>query len=333
MRPDKNRFRVLIVGCGELGSRHLQAVAPLPEVYEIEVVDPRPEALDLGRRCLAEVSACQPNVTFRWLSSLEEASRGGDLCIVATLAGVRCQLVKRAAESLGYRSFLLEKLVTQSVEEYERFLCFSKQRELSVWVNCLPRAHSFHQGVRTRLDPSETICLTVMGGNYGLATGGIHAVDLFAFYDEATAIEIVGSEVDPMLHPSRHGPEIFDLSGTIRGVTKKGSQFSLTYTADHRHYEYFSIATRSYRCVVDHIQRWAVESDEESDWSWRQVPFGEDLLVSVMGKALVREILATRRCKLPTLEECFAAHRFILGELQPHFSKLLGKESERCPVT
>ena len=40
--------RILIVGCGELGTRHLQAVASLNEVVEIEVVDPRPEGLELG---------------------------------------------------------------------------------------------------------------------------------------------------------------------------------------------------------------------------------------------------------------------------------------------
>ena len=45
----RSGYRVLIVGCGEIGSRHLQAVASLPQVSEIEVVDPRPEALELGR--------------------------------------------------------------------------------------------------------------------------------------------------------------------------------------------------------------------------------------------------------------------------------------------
>ena len=30
------KFKILIVGCGELGSRHLQAVATLPTVEEIE---------------------------------------------------------------------------------------------------------------------------------------------------------------------------------------------------------------------------------------------------------------------------------------------------------
>ena len=70
--------RVLIVGCGEIGSRHLQAVCALPEVTEIEIVDGRSDALELGRARVAEVSDRQPHIAFRWLPALDEASRDGD---------------------------------------------------------------------------------------------------------------------------------------------------------------------------------------------------------------------------------------------------------------
>ena len=45
---------LLLIGCGELGSRHLQALASLPSDIQsniqIEVLDSRPEALDIGRQ-------------------------------------------------------------------------------------------------------------------------------------------------------------------------------------------------------------------------------------------------------------------------------------------
>ncbi len=70
--PD-SQFRVLIVGCGQLGSRHLQAVASLTSAYCIEVVDPRPEALQLGRDRLHELGVDRlPEV--RWLQSLDDAT-------------------------------------------------------------------------------------------------------------------------------------------------------------------------------------------------------------------------------------------------------------------
>ncbi len=323
--------RILIVGCGQLGSRHLQAVASLSQVREVEVVDPRPEALALGRERLAEVPDRIHSTTFRWLSALEDASRGGDLCIVATQAQGRCQLVKESAETFGYKTFLLEKLVAQSIQEMEDLMAFARARELSAWVNCKTRAYPFHRRVKQRLDPGEPIIFSVFGGNQGLANNGIHNVDLFAFFDGADRIVSAGSHIDPMLHRTKRGT--FDLSGTLHGSTEKGSHFTLSYASDHENSECLSVSTRRYRCIVDHQLRWAVEGEAASGWVWRPTPFTGNLAVSQMTKSFVTEILAAGRCELPTLEESLVSHRFILGELQPHFSRLLEREIDLCPVT
>ena len=325
--------RILIVGCGQLGSRHLQAVAPLPEVVEVEIVDPRPESLSLGRDRVSEVLGCGASTKFRWLSSLEEASQGGDLCIVATLAKGRCQLVRDVANTLGYSSFLLEKIVGQSTAEIESLLEFSKARALSVWVNCQTRAFPFHERVKRRLDPQEPIVLSVVGGNHGLATNGVHHADLFAFYDQATSIKSSGSSVDPVLHPSKRGDSLFDLSGALNGHSDKGSRFNLVYAADHISSEQVYIATRQYRCIVDQVYRWAIESDSNTGWAWQPAPFEGNIFVSHMTKQFASDIFAHGRCALPDLEESLVSHRFILSELQPHFSRLLSQDVELCPVT
>lgn len=331
--PSQSECRVLVVGCGELGSRHLQAVACLPQVAEVEIVDPRPEALQLGQKRLAEVVSPQSNTIFRWLSSLEEASPGGDLCILSTRADVRCPVVEEVAKDLAYSRFILEKLVAQSVPEYQRLMGFAKERDLAIWVNCKTRAYGIHKRVKSYLDATEPLILSWVGANHGLATNGVHAADLFAFYDESERIESAGGHVDPVLHPSKRGNGLFDLSGTLSGYTRKGSQFSLSFARDYQGPDQVVIASPRYRCVVDHLQRWAYESDETSGWRWRPSPFEEDLLVSHMTKGFASDILRFGRCDLPTLEECFVAHRFILSELLPHFNNLMGLDGVRCPVT
>ena len=324
---------VLIVGCGQLGSRHLQAVASLPQVAQIEVVDPRREALSCGRTRLDEAPDRQPMMSIRWLSSLDEATSGGDLCIVATQAQGRCQLMREIVQRCGYRRFLLEKIVGQSIREIEELEQFLRVRECAAWVNLKTRAYPIHQRAKQRLDPAEPLLFSALGGNHGLANNGVHTADLFAFYDGASRIDLVGASIDPVLHPSKRGEQVFDLSGTLQGATEKGSHFTLSYARDHAQSEVLSITTRRYRCVVDHMNRWAVESDASTKWNWRPVPFEDDILVSHMTKAFVTDILASGRCDLPTLAESLAAHRFILGALQPTFSELFEQSVEYCPVT
>jgi predicted dehydrogenase len=330
---EKSGYVVLIVGCGQIGSRHLQAVAALPQVCRIEIVDPQDDALGLGRERLLEVPDRQLRTSFRWLPSLDDATRGGDLCIISTQADVRCQLVRRIVSELGYSSFMLEKFIAQSVQEYEGFMDFAEKQRLSVWVNCKGRAHPSHQRVKAHLDPSEPIIFSMIGGNHGLVNNGVHAADLFVFYDGADRIESAGAFIDPVLHPSMHGKGLFDLSGTLHGCTKKGSQFFLSFAADHTGPGFFSVASRRYRAVIDDVMHWLYESTIETGWAWRKVPFEANLMISNMTRAFAADILASGRCELPTLQDCFPAHRFILEELLPHFNRLLGVDSDRCPVT
>lgn len=326
-------YRVLIVGCGQLGSRHLQAVASLPSVKEIEVVDPRPEALEIARRLLTEIPERQFPVSFRWISSVKEATKGGDLCIVATQAKGRGQVVQEVAEVLAYRSFLLEKIVTESVSEYENLLEFSKRKNLSVWINCKTRAYPISKWIKKRLKASEPILFNVLGGNHGLANNGIHEADLFVFFDGGNRLEGKGIHIDPILHSSKRGSHVFDLSGTMLGVTERGSQFTLSFANDHVGPDHISVVTKSYRCIVDHMHRWAFESDMELGGAWKMVPFEGNLMVSQMTKTFAIDILTKGSCELPTLEDCFPSHRFILGELQPHFNRLLKENNNYCPVT
>lgn len=324
-------IRVLIVGCGQLGSRHLQAVASLPQVDEIEVVDPRPEALEMGRQRLGEVLGQHARIRTRWLASFDDARPDGALCIVATQAQGRCQLVRAITERLRYSTFLLEKIVGQSISEVEELLEFTEGRRLSVFVNFKGRCSPFYQRVKRLLRPDDPMLFSVVGGNHGLANNGIHAADLFAFYDGATHIELAGARIDPVLHRTKRGT--LDLSGTLQGYTRKGSHFTISYAADHDRSEQIAITTRSYRCIVDNLARWAVESHARTRWTWQPVPFEGNLAVSEMTKQFAADLIRDGRCELPTLAESLVAHRFILETLKPHFSHLLNEELVLCPVT
>ncbi len=327
-----SKTRVLIAGCGQLGSRHLQAVAALSDVESIEVYDPRPEGLELGRSRLAEASGRRVQ-DVRWLSSLEDATVPGDLCVVATRADVRCDVVREVATRLGYRAFLIEKIVAQSVRDYRSLLQFAEDNSLSVWVNCKARANISHQRIKSMLDPDRPIVFTAQGGNFGLANNGVHAADLFAFFDSADSIEAAASFVDSKLHPSKRGEDVFDLTGTLLGRTRKGSQFLLSYS-DHDTPDCFTIVAPGYRAVVDDMQRWFWESARDSDWQWTRVPYEQNIAVSRMTQTFAGDILHKGGCALPTLRECSPAHEFILNSLQPHFEKLLGQgQLDRCPVT
>lgn len=325
--------RILIVGCGDLGSRHLQAICAMPQVTEVEVIEPSAEGLDLGRKRVDEVKDRNPKITYRWLRSFDEASRGGDLCIVATLADVRCQVTHDVVNQLEYSSFLLEKMVAQSIGDYERLIQFSEKMGLSIWVNCQMRAHDAFKRAKEKINSELPFVFSVTGGNHGLATNGIHAADLFVFYAGTDAIEEVAKNVDMVLHPSKRGGHFFDLSGTLYGVTDKGSNFMLALRAGHNGPMCYSLFSSEYRSIVEDTTRTHYESSQDSGWSWQQIPLSDDMNVSAMTRVFTADVLTRGRSEWPSLKACFPAHSFILKSLMPHFQKLMKSEQEKCPVT
>jgi predicted dehydrogenase len=328
-----SKKRILLVGCGQLGSRHLQAVASLPEVYEIQVVDPNAGSLALGQTRLKEVPDLNREIKFSWLPGLEKASHGGDLCILPTQARGRGELIKKIAKELGYKRFLVEKIVTQSMREYYDLMGFSKEQDLSIWVDCQTRTYEIHRRIKAQLDPQEPIVFGDFGGNHGLACNGIHYADLFLFYDNAKKIKSAGSRIDPILHKTKRGKDIFDLSGTLLGGSDKGSTCIISYSARHLSPDYVSIQTSRGKYIVDHIRQVAFESLAAEDWQWKPIELKENYRISHLSKGFVSKILNDQDPLLPTLEECRASHEYILGELLPHFNRLLKVEQGICPVT
>ena len=322
---------VLLVGCGEIGSRHLQAIASLGEVNQVEIVDERVEAHQLGQERLKEISDLNPRITFRWLRAIEEATPVGSLCIIATQAKGRAALMKKISGMLEYNRFLVEKVVTQSVGEYEDLLQFSRARNVRAWVNCKTRASEFHVRARRLLESDAPIQFSVFAGNHGLAMNGIHSVDLFVYYDRCRTLTRVGEFLNPVVQPTKRGT--YDLSGTLSARSDRNSNLCISFASDHLAPPSYLVASSQYRFFLEQWDRIAYESTPGDNWTWRRVPFEENLLISHMSKRIVRDILTDDRCLLPTLEEAYPAHAFVLAELLEQFRKLMNIELDSCPIT
>ncbi len=325
--------RILLVGCGQLGSRHLQALVALKDVAEIFVLDPNPASLELGQFRVREVADANPNIRLSWFDDMSKIPVGGDLCLMATQAQGRGPLFKKIAQDLCYRIFMIEKIVTPSLGEYQDLVRFSEQHGIRAWVNCQTRTFSVDQYIKRLIRPEDPVILSDVGGNHGLATYGVHVADLFLHFDGSSEIKLARAQIEPALHPSKRGKDLFDLSGIITGYTEKGSHLLMSFSGAHKTPDIMNVITPRGRFMVDHIHENAYQSLEEAGWKWQQIPIDGNWVVSRTTREIATDILFKGMCALPTLKECYPAHDFILSTLKPHFEKLMGKQLNSCPVT
>ena len=64
--------RIILVGCGNIGSRHLQAIAKLSYEIKIDIVEPNDDAQNLAKSRLNEISYDKTTHKFFWYKSINE---------------------------------------------------------------------------------------------------------------------------------------------------------------------------------------------------------------------------------------------------------------------
>ena len=177
--------KLLIVGAGQLGSRHLQALAGLSsDTYQISVVDPVDASLIIAKQRYQEVSlATSPNCNF--VNSLEAlAGEMFEVAVVATNAAIRLQVVKALLQQVKVKFLILEKVLFQSVSQLDEACELLTKHGVKTWVNCPRRQFVAYQELAERFKHAQSMTLNVRGYNWGLGCNAIHFVDLWHYFTD-----------------------------------------------------------------------------------------------------------------------------------------------------
>src|ERR1700712_2173464 len=130
--------KILIVGCGELGSRFLQAAVSLENISQIDIIEPGEKAREVATQRMNDVCRNMSSVNVNWFADFDADLSAGDVAVIATQADIRLAVFEKALTK-GYRRFLIEKIVTQSDNDYHKMIALAKQHDAKVWVNCKTR--------------------------------------------------------------------------------------------------------------------------------------------------------------------------------------------------
>ena len=218
--------KVTLVGCGNIGSRHLQALVKLPYPIDIMIVDPNENSQKLAKSRLNELQFKKPNFNFTWHSYLENTTEC-DVVILATPSIDRVKLVEQLLE-IGNRKFLIEKMVCQSDREFDHLLSMINSHHAKVWVNASRRYYDSYQKIKNQITDSR-INLTINTGNMGLGSNAIHFVDLFLWMTGNKKIKLNGDYLDEKLLVNRRNTDLKEFSGTIIGKSPDGSTLSINF--------------------------------------------------------------------------------------------------------
>lgn len=324
---------IAVIGAGQLGSRHLQALALINRPISIEVVDSSTSSLDTARERFTQVLGRGFVKSVKYFDSIAKLSSKLDVVIVATTADSRRAVVEKVLNYKHVRYLILEKVVFQNPQDFIEIDKILNEKGVKAWVNCPRRMWPFYQQLKQKLKGAKNIEYLVSGANshVGLGCNGIHFLDHYAFLTGEVNINLNVDRLDNEIHDSKRAGFI-EFTGTIYGGSADGGIITISAYANNDAPVMVTILSDTMRCIIHEEESKAWLSEKECDWQWQQIEFTIPYQ-SQLTHIAIQNILDNNNCVLTSYHESWKLHEIFLKALKSHLSRCRMEEMESCPIT
>lgn len=322
-------MKLALIGAGELGSRHLQALALLDRPATIEVFEPVLTAQGKAEARFAQIKQ-SGRVSVKFLSRMEDFSPFLDLAIIATTADARLQALEQLLAEKNARYLILEKVVFQDVKSFDKAQRLLSRKKVKAWVNCPRRMWPFYQELKPKFN-GEKIDYRASASNLNLGSVAVHLLDHLSFFTGEYDYELSSERLDPDILLSKR-PGFREFTGTLEGRLAGGSAISITSYREGNAPFLIQLSTQSLRCLIREPEGKAWLAEEGDGWQWQEIPF-KALAQSQLTHLAAAKILNSGESELPTFEQSREIHIPLLKTLTAHFSKIINQPVSACPIT
>jgi predicted dehydrogenase len=328
--PDTSTIGV--IGCGNIGSRHLQGLARMTAAAAVHVCDPNAASRALAEARIAEMQP-GPHLSFTFHDALASMPNHIGLAIVATGAQPRRAVIETLLASKNVGALLLEKFLFQSLDDHAAVESLLAQRGVPAWVNTPRRAWPSYQSLKRDIAAGGplTICVE-FGRAHGLATNAIHFIDLAAFVTEETGgFELDGRLLRPIAEASRHVGAL-EFSGVMTGASARGDVLTLRGRPDSAGPHTITLVSEAGRFLIFETQQKMLVSRAAAPLEIETLAF-PILLQSALTGAVAEDIVAGRQPDLPLFAESSRLHRQCLSAFLEALGEPRGAPGRLVPVT
>lgn len=322
--------RVIIIGSGQIGSRHLQALKAVPLPLSITVIDASPESLKTAQERYESMPVGKFEHKMDYITEILKNSEPIDLAIIATCSDARARVTTELLESAKVKYLILEKILFNKRSDYEAIGKLLVKTKTKTWVNIPLRVMPTYTKAREYFK-DQRISYIVTGSKIGLATNAIHYFDHVAFITGSTDYEINTSGLDP--HPIKAKRKGFlEFTGTLTARFKNGSNVSLTSYPNGNSPIITEISSSNARYIGRESEGKAWLAKADSNWQWQEI----EATIPPQSKIttlLTENILNKGTCNLVEYKESKKIHLQMLEPLRSFLNKNSKKKYSSYPFT
>jgi len=318
------KFRVVIIGAGQLGSRYLQGLVKCNLPLEIIVVDTNEDNLIRAQERWLEVSAVRNSHSVEFLKSQNDFSyKKIDVVIIATNSKGRADLIVELSNKVEIRYWVIEKVLAQNKDELN-LISDTLQNASGVWVNTPRRMITWYKNIVSETPKCSPITCTVKGTDWGLACNAIHFLDLVAWWSGEQLVSIQTAKLASHWHEAKR-TGYWEVFGTLVAFYSNGSKLILNCSLDDEPY-LVNVNTEGLMWDIEELNGLATNSDGKS-FSGKLEHQSE-----ITGR-LIESILNTGSCELPDLTTSICLHEKLLEALLDDWNLKMANKCSKIPIT
>lgn len=322
-------INIVLIGAGQMGSRHLQALALLKFSCSIYVVDPNEESLEISKNRFEQIESIE-GIVINYKSTIKDLPDFVDLVLITTNADVRSVIIEEITKVSTVKFMILEKVLFQTIDEYYKINNIIKEKNILTWVNLCVRTWDFYENLK-KLIEKPVIEIYATGSLWGLGCNAIHYIDLVSFLTDCNDYAIAGQFLDKKIIPSKRKGQI-EFTGLLTGQFSNGSKFVLSSFPSGNIPNKTEIISDSFRCTILENEKKAWLSTVKSDWKNVEIPY-LPIYQSQLTNIFVTDIFNTGNCRLPSYSHAMNLHLPMLKAYLRHLSLINNKQIEICQIT
>lgn len=318
---------IVLIGAGQLGSRHLQSIKSTSNECNIWVVDSNNESLEICKERYKEAVGGENIKSIIFDNDYSQLPKIIDFLLIATNATPRFNIFSQITSSFEVKNILFEKVLFQKIEEYYLTLDIINKKSIKAWVNCPRRMFDIYHTIKAEIG-SDKMLMTVDGGNWGMACNSIHFIDLYNFLSGNTTCEIDCSQLsNELLDSKRAGYKEF--AGVLKITYPKKGELILSSRKQNSNQVIISISSDKGACVIAESEGKAILFKDKTSL---EIPFTTPYQSQLTSIAL-DSILDSGKCDLIEYDTSMKLHLPFISKIISFVNNLESAESDICPIT
>lgn len=176
-------FNILIFGCGNIGSRHIQGLLKNEKIkIRIYVVEKNKNSIRIAKN---RISNYKNNNLIFFYKNLDFKKKKFDLCILATTSKNRLLYIRQIIKNKIIKNLIIEKVPFQNLEDFKKAKNILEKKNITSFVNFPRRSYSVYKNLKNKINSDILVRIQVVGNPWNMASNMLHFIDLLMFFSKS----------------------------------------------------------------------------------------------------------------------------------------------------